>query len=220
MRILRSASFSLKLSTTAALKKITLVLSAIALLFGSVMAYQNLFRQPSVIKAAPGDLMIADISPSSGSTVGGTQVVLSGTDFMKQAVWKQVAPGSYHTCALAEDDWVYCWGANWGGQLGNGTEDDSLLPVAISRGDIPSNATIIKVSSGEEFSCAIASDNKAYCWGWGDSGQIGNGDIVNVSVPKAVAQGDMPTGAIVKDISTGMVAACAIANDKAYCWGW
>ena len=72
MRILRSASFSLKLSTTAALKKITLVLSAIALLFGSVMAYQNLLRQPGVTKAAPGDLTITGVSPSSGSTVGGT----------------------------------------------------------------------------------------------------------------------------------------------------
>lgn len=164
---------------------------------------------------------ISTISPSSGSTVGGTQVVVTGTGFMKQAVWKRLAPGSFHTCALAEDGWVYCWGGNWGGQLGNGTQSDSLLPVAISRGDIPTGATILKVSSGEEFSCAIASDNKAYCWGWGDSGQIGNGDTVNVSVPTAVVQGDMPAGATIKDISTGMVTACAVASDnKAYCWGW
>jgi alpha-tubulin suppressor-like RCC1 family protein len=188
------------------------------LLLGSVFTYQSTFTPPDTVMAVG---TITSLSPEQGTEFGGTHVVIQGNGFMKQAVWKQLAPSSYHTCALAEDNWVYCWGGNWGGQLGNGTEDDSLVPVAISQGDIPADATILTVSSGTEFSCAIASDNKAYCWGWGDSGQIGNGETVNVSVPKAVAQGEMPSEATVKDITTGMVTACAIASDnKAYCWGW
>ena len=62
--------------------------------------------------------------------------------------------------------------------------DDGDIPMTTSK--LAAGATILKVSSGEESSCAIASDNKAYCWGWGDSGQIGNGANNNVNVPTLV----------------------------------
>lgn len=70
-------------------------------------------------QAASG-LSITGISPTSGSQAGGTQVVIDGSGFMKTVTWKQVSASGYHTCAVADDDWIYCWGENYYGQLGNG----------------------------------------------------------------------------------------------------
>lgn len=42
-----------------------------------------------------------------------------------------IAAGDSHSCVLIGDDGVKCWGANWRGQLGNGTTTGSLLPVDV-----------------------------------------------------------------------------------------
>jgi alpha-tubulin suppressor-like RCC1 family protein len=43
----------------------------------------------------------------------------------------QVAVGGGFVCALKDDGDVVCWGANDQGQLGDGTNDDSLTPVTV-----------------------------------------------------------------------------------------
>src|SRR5262249_45580950 len=40
-----------------------------------------------------------------------------------------IAVGSYHACALISDGTVRCWGANYKGQVGDGTTQDRLTPV-------------------------------------------------------------------------------------------
>ena len=42
-----------------------------------------------------------------------------------------IAAGGYHTCTQTEDMGVACWGMNDGGRLGDGTTDDSLVPVDV-----------------------------------------------------------------------------------------
>jgi alpha-tubulin suppressor-like RCC1 family protein len=46
-------------------------------------------------------------------------------------VFKSVTTGQVHACALTTVGEVYCWGANKYGQLGNGSKDDSVRPVAV-----------------------------------------------------------------------------------------
>jgi alpha-tubulin suppressor-like RCC1 family protein len=42
-----------------------------------------------------------------------------------------ISAGGSHTCGIATDGVVYCWGANGDGQLGNGTFVASALPARV-----------------------------------------------------------------------------------------
>src|SRR5207247_2337554 len=42
-----------------------------------------------------------------------------------------ITAGGWHTCALTNVGAIKCWGANGSGQLGNGTNTNSDLPVGV-----------------------------------------------------------------------------------------
>ena len=93
-------------------------------------------------------------------------------------VFRQVSSGGFHTCAVAADDRAYCWGYNAYGQLGNGTNGGpdscfgwpcSRLPVAAA-GELRFRI----VTAGFAHSCGITTDDRAFCWGRNDLGQLGH----------------------------------------------
>ena len=43
-----------------------------------------------------------------------------------------LAAGQWHSCGIADDTHVYCWGNNWYGQLGNATGTNSAVPILVS----------------------------------------------------------------------------------------
>jgi hypothetical protein len=45
---------------------------------------------------------------------------------------KSIAVGYDESCAVSMSGQLYCWGRNNHGQLGNGTEVDTVTPVAVS----------------------------------------------------------------------------------------
>ncbi|MFY9227989.1 MAG: prepilin-type N-terminal cleavage/methylation domain-containing protein [Candidatus Microsaccharimonas sp.] len=135
--------------------------------------------------------------------------------------WSTLVAGSGHNCAISRGNTAYCWGDNTYGQLGNGTTTDSSVPVAVSTAGVLSGKTIKSLRLGYRHTCAIASDDKAYCWGYGTRGQLGNGSIVSSSIPVAVSTAGVLSGKTIKSLVAGFDYTCALALDsKVYCWGY
>lgn len=148
-----------------------------------------------------------------GSTSGSLTPVAVNTSVMSGTV-TSISAGSFHTCAVA-DGKAYCWGKNdTYGQLGNNSTSDSYIPVAVDTSVM--SGTVTKISAGSQQTCAIA-DGKAYCWGNGSYGNLGNGSGTSRLTPSAVTTTLM--SGTVTDISS-YFHGCAVANGKAYCWGY
>jgi alpha-tubulin suppressor-like RCC1 family protein len=125
-----------------------------------------------------------------------------------------VAAGSYHTCAIKQDGSLWCWGANWYGQLGNGTQVQKTTPYPVIT---PAGA--LSISVGRSHSCAIKTDGLLWCWGNNSSGQLGNGESGGGSsyFPSQVSP---PILSDVSFVSLGGSHSCAIKIDGSlWCWG-
>jgi len=68
---------------------------------------------------------------------------------------KQIALGSYNTCAIKTDDSVQCWGDNSKGQ--------SCVPSGLG--------SVKSIAAGAYHTCAIKADDSVQCWGSDSQGQ-------------------------------------------------
>jgi alpha-tubulin suppressor-like RCC1 family protein len=126
-----------------------------------------------------------------------------------------IAAGSIHTCALTSGGRVTCWGHNEDGQLGNGTTTDGFVPVDVS--GLSSGIAAIASGSQAAHTCALTSGGGVNCWGWNDTGQLGNGTTSESLSPVDVS--GLPSG--ITAIATGTHATCAITSGgAAKCWGY
>jgi alpha-tubulin suppressor-like RCC1 family protein len=72
--------------------------------------------------------------------------------------------------AIKDDGTLWGWGANFYGQLGNGTSSAQVLaPTQIG------SSTWNSVSCGQFYTLAIKSDDTLWAWGTNGAGQLGNG---------------------------------------------
>ena len=125
--------------------------------------------------------------------------------------WTSVSAGGAHACGTDTAGYLYCWGNDDQGQLGNSEALNSKTTpnrVGDSRG-----WTV--VSAGGSHTCGIRS-SKLYCWGNDSYGQLGNGAVTGVkATPQTItAANDWTT------VSAGAAHTCAVrSSGKLYCWG-
>jgi alpha-tubulin suppressor-like RCC1 family protein len=119
-----------------------------------------------------------------------------------------VGCGNLHTCALSARGTVSCWGNNHLGELGDGTNVDSLAPVSVVGID---DAVQLAVTS--VHSCALRRSGAVACWGH-NGGALGDGTDVDSSVPVAVVGLD---DAI--EISAGARSCARRIGGEVVCWG-
>ena len=89
-----------------------------------------------------------------------------------------ISIGRFHTCATLDDGSVSCWGFNGQGQLGDGTDTSSNVPI-----EVLNTGTITQVSMNYLSSCAILIDGSVTCWGTNIHGQLGDGTYINRTTP-------------------------------------
>jgi alpha-tubulin suppressor-like RCC1 family protein len=127
-----------------------------------------------------------------------------------------LSSGGAHTCAILDDGTVACWGDNMYGELGNGGRVSKTTPTTVNNFGGGKKATAI--SSGGAHTCAILDSGEVSCWGWGSSGQLGNGGTSDKTTPTLTSSLGQGRSAIA--ISTGVFHTCAILDDgSVVCWG-
>jgi alpha-tubulin suppressor-like RCC1 family protein len=157
---------------------------------------------------------------NSDSTVPVKVKVLDGSEVLS------LVSGTKHTCALTNGGEVMCWGLNYSGQLGNGTTTDSNIPVKVTG----LSGTIVAISAGENFTCAVNDANTNMCWGNNSAGQFKNGKTENSNIPvvadlgnnvsmvsggKSELQGVLTNGAIQFWSNLATIPVTGFANDVA-----
>lgn len=113
----------------------------------------------------------------NGSTSdAGTPIAVLG-----DLTFSSISVGAEHTCALTVAGAAYCWGHNTfgsglgqtvGGQLGDGTLIDRLVPTRVA-GD----RVFVQLATRRATTCGRTASGATYCWGDGRFGQLGDGDF-------------------------------------------
>jgi alpha-tubulin suppressor-like RCC1 family protein len=118
-----------------------------------------------------------------------------------------------HTCAIANGSAV-CWGANYYGAMGNGKDSTaqhySSVPVQVDG----LTSGVQAIAAGDYHACATA-NGQAFCWGHGESGELGDDTATTRLVPVAVA--GLTSG--VTNIVAGSSYSCASSPTGLSCWG-
>jgi alpha-tubulin suppressor-like RCC1 family protein len=121
-----------------------------------------------------------------------------------------------HTCAVASDGTLYCWGLNDEGQLGwPATNSGTYLVPQL----VPNQQNVRTIATGSRHTCALYWNGQVACWGHNDYGQLG---CSNAATPSGLNWCLVPTktGIAVAEIeASGEVTCARLADGTAQCWG-
>jgi len=116
----------------------------------------------------------------------------------KATDWNSVVVSTGYTCAIKNNDDLYCWGKN------------NLNPQLVI-----GKQNWLKVSLGKTYYCGIKNDNTLWCWGSYIDNQQKN---VFVGQPTQISVNVDWT-----DITVGELHTCGIRTEnlsnRLYCWG-
>ncbi|MBS0658888.1 MAG: choice-of-anchor D domain-containing protein [Verrucomicrobia bacterium] len=130
------------------------------------------------------DGQLGDGTNSARSTA--VAVLRTGTPLASRTV-VGLAAGTSHSLALCADGTVAAWGWNTQGQLGDGTTASRNAPVAVSvAGSALAGRTVTGLAGGSHHSLAVCADGSLVAWGYNNSGQLGDGTLVQRPTPVLV----------------------------------
>ncbi len=97
-----------------------------------------------------------------------------------------ITSGDEHSCAVVNGA-AYCWGSNFGGELGNGSipvgyPAYSQAPVAVQG----LGSGVVALSASGNHTCAVVNNDAVHpvkCWGSNLFGELGNGNATYSAVP-------------------------------------
>jgi len=137
-----------------------------------------------------------------------------------------VEGGGGHVMALESDGTVWAWGKNSGGQLGNGTAgefENKSTPVQVKGEGGAGYLTGVKdIAVGGLHSLALKSDGTVWAWGYGASGQLGNGPTGSQSATPVQVKGPNNEGFLtnVTDVAAGSSDHSVAVKSDGTVWTW
>ena len=154
-------------------------------------------------------------------------MVKKPADTPEDFTYTQISAGGDYSLALGSDGYVYAWGHNNYGQLGNNTTFSSTVPVRVSDPHNPNNTgtglKAVQVSAGSYHSLAIDIDGETWAWGYNYYGQLGNktnsGSDNPNPVPKPVQYPESEGTVSTLQVSAGYAHSLAV-DSKGNTWAW
>ena len=110
-----------------------------------------------------------------------TTLSLEPVPFAEGLSVRAVAAGASHTCAISSDGAVRCFGLDFFGALGLAA-DETMSGAPFDFGNkgrgvaLGAGRSVIELSAGIDFTCALLDTLDIKCWGLNARGQLGLGD--------------------------------------------
>lgn len=115
-------------------------------------------------------------------------------------------------CAVLSSGQVKCWGSNSAGQIGIGSQSDTIHSPTTVTG----LTDAVQIGAGLNHVCAVRRTGAVQCWGANFDGQLGSGDTTPLFAPSTPVSG--LTNATQVGGATNF--SCAVVRDgRAFCWG-
>jgi alpha-tubulin suppressor-like RCC1 family protein len=88
----------------------------------------------------------------------------------------RISLGQKFSCVITIAGRAYCWGADYTGALGDGSTDVlRLTPTAVDTTTGLTTTNVASITAGQGHGCVTTTAGDAYCWGWNDDGELGDG---------------------------------------------
>jgi alpha-tubulin suppressor-like RCC1 family protein len=165
-----------------------------------------------------GDLFCWGGNANGWLGIPGTSRVLTPTVVPAPEPFSQVATGGGHICAIGVSGTTYCWGAGSAtGRLGANGATPVTAPTQVQT-PVPFTAVV----AGDQYSCGLGNDKRAYCWGVDFMGQLGDSIPDRSFVEGRATVAPVAGGHDFTALFAGPLAdnTCALAVDgSSWCWG-
>lgn len=134
---------------------------------------------------------------------------------------ERLAAGNWHTCAIVVGGRVRCWGRGDTGALGYGNTQnvgDDEVPADV--GDIDLGGAAVGLVGGKPTMCALLDTGTLRCWGSGEGGRLGYGNVEVIGDDETPASvGDVPLGDLVASATASSGTCALLYSGSVKCWG-
>jgi cysteine-rich repeat protein len=133
-----------------------------------------------------------------------------------------IAGTGRHTCAVAFNGTVHCWGTNPAGEVGlvglDAVGDDDT-PAEV--GPVSVGEPALAVATGDHHTCALLEGDRLRCWGRLDAGQAGlpSSSTFGTNEEPAYAPTLILPGPVARLTAGGENTCILLTDGRAYCFG-